>query len=108
MVTGERAEAPVPCSDVCFRLDQMTGNFKEAFDSTTMQRRVSTEQKKQKKKKKKQLSCANRVIKTIIITTHKSNNKDKGGGSYPSFFASTSALHCSKRRQTSRWPFIAE
>jgi hypothetical protein len=40
-----------------------------------------------------------RVIKRIIIIR---------GGNYLQFFASISALHCSKRRQTSRWPSEAE
>jgi hypothetical protein len=41
-----------------------------------------------------------RFIKTITIIIR--------GGNYPMAFASTSALHCSKRRATSRWPYIAE
>ena len=38
-------------------------------------------------------------MKTIIIIR---------GGNYLMSFASISALHCSKRRQTSRWPSKAE
>jgi hypothetical protein len=30
------------------------------------------------------------------------------GGNYPQSIASISALHCSKRRATSRWPFSAD
>jgi hypothetical protein len=41
-----------------------------------------------------------RFIKTIITIIR--------GGNYPLSFASISALHCSKRRQTSRWPFKAD
>jgi hypothetical protein len=37
MVRGGRAEAPVPRSDVSFRLDQNAGNFKLAFASRPMQ-----------------------------------------------------------------------
>jgi hypothetical protein len=40
-----------------------------------------------------------RFIKTITIIR---------GGNYPMSFASISALHCSKRRVTSRWPPIAD
>jgi hypothetical protein len=41
-----------------------------------------------------------RFIKTILII--------KRGGNYLQSFASTSALHCSKRRQTSRSPSEAD
>ena len=41
-----------------------------------------------------------RFIKTIIVIIR--------GGNYKLVFASISALHCSKRRQTSRWPLKAE
>ena len=37
MVRGGRAEAPGPRSDVSFRLDQKTANFKAATDSSAMQ-----------------------------------------------------------------------
>ena len=43
---GGGAEAPVPSSDVSFRLDQKTGNFKVAFVSRQMQWSVLTEEKK--------------------------------------------------------------
>ncbi len=61
MVKGERAEAPVLCRDVSFRLDQKTENFKVVpaiIKSSVMQRSVLTEEKQ-----KNQLgaSCANRV-----------------------------------------------
>ena len=46
MVRGGRAEAPVPRSDVSFRLDQKAGNFKVAFDSRQMQWSALTEEKK--------------------------------------------------------------
>jgi hypothetical protein len=89
MVRGGRAEAPGPRSDVSFRLDQKTGNFKAASHSRPMKWSLLPEEK-QKNKLAQQWF---RFIKTIIII---------GGGNYPSFFASISALHCSKRRQTSR------
>jgi hypothetical protein len=61
MVKGERAEAPVLCSDVSFRLDQKTENFKVVPAITTssaMQRSVLTEEKQ---KNQIGASCANRV-----------------------------------------------
>jgi len=45
MVRGGRAEAPVPRSDVSFRLDQKTGNVKVAIGSRPMQWSVLTEEK---------------------------------------------------------------
>ena len=48
MVRGERAEAPVLCSDVSFRLDQKTENFKVVpaiITSSVIQRSVLTEEK---------------------------------------------------------------
>jgi hypothetical protein len=41
-----------------------------------------------------------RFIETMMIITR--------GGNYLQAFASISGLHCSKRRQTSRWPWQAE
>jgi hypothetical protein len=46
MVRGGRAEAPAPGSDVSFRLDQKTGNFKAAFGSRENQWGPLTEKKK--------------------------------------------------------------
>ncbi len=63
MVRGGRAEAPVPRSDISFRLDQKTGNFKMAMGSRMMQWSVLTEEKQ-----KNQLAQTEfRFIKTIII-----------------------------------------
>jgi hypothetical protein len=63
MVRGGRAEAPVPRSDVSFRLHQKTGNFKAAMESRAMQWGVITEEKQ-----KNQLAQTEfRFIKTIII-----------------------------------------
>jgi hypothetical protein len=95
MVRGGRAEAPVPRSDVSFRLDQKTGNFKAASESRPMQWSALPEGKQKIELAQKEF----RFIKTIITTM---------GGNHFQFFASTSALHCSKRRETSRWPSIAE
>ena len=106
MVRGGRAEAPdqsinrrmgkILGSDVSFRLDQKTANIKVATRSSEMQWSVATEEKKQKN----QLAQTKfRFIKTITIIR---------GDDYPASFASTSALHCSKRRQISRSPFIAD
>ncbi len=98
MKDGERgrAEAPAPRSDVSFRLDQKTGNFKAAFGSRLMQWSDLTVEKQ----KNKLAQTEFRFIKTIIVIIR--------GGNYWSSFASISALHCSKRRVISRWPFQAE
>ena len=97
MVRGGRAEAPVPRSDVSFRLDQKTANFKAARISRGMQWSALTEEKEKNELAQKEF-C---FIKTIIIIIIR-------GGNYPMSFASISALHCSKRRQTSRWPSRAQ
>ena len=96
MVRGGRAEAPVPRSDVSFRLDQKMGNFKVVISSREMQWSVLTEEKQKNELAQSEF----RFIKTIIVIIR--------GGNYLSFFASISALHCSKRRQISRWPFIVD
>jgi hypothetical protein len=70
MVRGGRAEAPVPRSDVSFRLDQKTGNFKLAIVSRVMQWSVLTEEKQKNELAQKEF----RFIKTITIIR---------GGSYP-------------------------
>jgi hypothetical protein len=46
MVRGGRAEAPVRRSDVSFRLDQKTGNFKVAIFSRVKQWSALPEEKK--------------------------------------------------------------
>ena len=98
MVRGGRAEAPGPRSDVSFRLDQKTGDFKVAIGSRDMQWSLLTEEKQ-----KNQLAQTEfRFIKTITIIII------IRGGNYALVSASISALHCSKRRQTSRWPSEAE
>ncbi len=70
MVRGGRVEAPVPRSDVSFRLDQKTGNFKMAEVSRQNQWGVFTEGKQTNEFAQKEF----RFIKTIIITR---------GGNYP-------------------------
>ena len=68
MVRGGRAEAPLPSSDVSFRLYQKTANFKVAIESRPMQRSAFIE------KIKNQLAQTKfRFIKTTIID-------DKKGG----------------------------
>ena len=63
MVRGGRAKAPVPRSDVSFRLDQKTGNFEVAIESRVMQWSALTEEKQ-----KNEFSHAEfRFIKTIIM-----------------------------------------
>ncbi len=96
MVGGGRAEAHVPRSDVSFRLDQKTANFKVASDSRVMQWSALTEEKQKNELAQKEF----RFIKTIIVVIR--------GGNYLLSFAPISALHCSKRRVTSRWPCRAE
>ena len=86
------AEAPGPRSDVSFRLDQKTANFKAAKDSRPMQWSVLTEEKQLNQLAQTEF----RFIKIIIIIIR--------GGNYLLSFAFTSALHCSKRRATSTWP----
>jgi hypothetical protein len=96
MVRGGRAEAPVPHSDVSFRLDQNTANFNVAIESRPTQGSVCTEEKQKNELAQKHF----RFIKTIITMIR--------GGKYYWSFASISELHCSKRRKTSRWPSRAE
>ena len=67
MVRGGRAEALVARSDVSFRLDQKTGNFKVAIESRVNQWGVLTEEKQ-----KNQLAQTEfRFIKTITIIIKK-------------------------------------
>jgi hypothetical protein len=61
---GGKAEAPGPRSDISFRLDQKTANFKVAIGNRAMQWRVSTEEK-QKNELAQNDFC---FIKTITIT----------------------------------------
>jgi hypothetical protein len=99
MVRGGRAEALVPRSDVSFRLDQKTRNFKVAIESRVMQWSLLTEEKQK-----------NQLAQTEFRFIKNNNNK-KGGrvvGNYLQSFASTLALHCSKRRQTARWPLTID
>ncbi len=96
MVRGGRAEAPAPRSDVSFRLHQKTGSFKVATASRVKQWKALTDGKQKNELAQKEF----RFIKTIIIKIR--------GGNYWKHFAFTSALHCSKRRQTSRWPLKAD
>ncbi len=79
MVRGGRAEAPVPRSDVSFRLDQKTGDFKVAIASRVMQWSELTEGKQTNELAQKEF----RFIKTMIIIM---------GGNYVLSFASVSAL----------------
>ncbi len=87
MVRGGRAEAPFDCSDVSFRLDQKTGNFKVltvSTDSRVMQRGPLTEEKQKNELAKTEF----RFIRPIMII---------GGGNYFRSFASVSALHMTLR-----------
>ena len=90
MVRGGRAEAPDPRSDVSFRLDQKTGNFKVAMGSRANQWGLLTEGKRKNELANK---TEVRFEKTTIIIR---------GGNYSLSFASISALHSTKRRVTSR------
>jgi hypothetical protein len=63
MVRGGRAEAhAIPRSDVSFRLDQKTGNFKSAIGSRGMQWGALTEEKQKNQLSQKEFH----FIKTII------------------------------------------
>ncbi len=63
MVRGGRAEAP-SCSDVSFRLDQKTGNFKVAVRSSVNQwSEVAEEKQKNQLANKKEF----RFMKTIMV-----------------------------------------
>ncbi len=77
-------------------LQQKTANFKVAKISRVMQwSDFLTEGKQKIELAQKEF----RFIETIIIMR---------GGNYLPSFASISALHCSKRRVTSRWPREAD
>ena len=65
---GGRAEAHVSRSDVSFRLDQKTGNFKVAIGSRVMQWGFFTEGKQKNE-------LAQKEFRFIIIN----NNNNKGG-----------------------------
>jgi hypothetical protein len=68
MVRGGRAEEPAPRSDVSFRLDPKTANFKAVIASRLMQWSVLTEEKQK-----------NQLAQTERVSLHKNNNSDKGG-----------------------------
>ena len=101
MVRGGRAEAPVPRSDVSFRLHQKAGNFKAAPVSRPMQRSALPEAKQ-----KNQLAAYIFSLHKIIIIITGAIIITGGGNHVRLSFASISALHCSKRRVTSRWPLL--
>jgi hypothetical protein len=63
MVRGGRAEAHVPRSDVSFRLDQKTGNFKATTGSRLMQWGQLTEGNQKNELAQKEF----RFIKTITM-----------------------------------------
>ena len=65
MVRGGRAEAPASRSDVSFRLDQKTGNFKAASHSRPMKWSLSPEEKQKNELAQKEF----RFIKTARITS---------------------------------------
>ena len=69
MMRGGRAEAPGPRSDVSFRLDQKTGNFKVVIQSSLMQWSPLTEGKQKDELAQKEF----RFIK---------NNNNVRGGNY--------------------------
>ena len=77
-------------------LQQKTANFKLTIPSRPMQWSALTEGKQ----KNELAQTEFRFIKTIIVIIR--------GGNYYWFFASISALHCSKRRVISRWPLAAD
>ncbi len=100
MVRGGRAEAPVPRSDVSFRLDQKTANFNVAKVNREIQWSEFTEEKQKNQLSQTEFRFVKTITITIIIIVRAVN--------YSLVFAFTSALHCSKRRQISRWPLRAD
>ena len=89
MVRGGRAEAPGRRSDVSFRLDQKTGNFKAAIASRVMQWSALTEEKQ-----KNQLAQTEFPFNPIIKIC------DVVGSTYFVLFAFTFDLLSTKRRQS--------
>ncbi len=83
MVRGGRAEAQVLRSDVSFRLDQKTGNFKVAFRSRLMQWSPLTEgkqknelaQKEFRFKKGRQLPVVLRLYISVALQQKTANFK---------------------------------
>jgi hypothetical protein len=75
--------------NISVALEQKTANFKVANGSSVEQWSVLTEEKEMS-----QLAKTNWFLKK--------NNNNKGGGKYSWSFASTSALHCSRRREIFR------
>ncbi len=65
-MAGGRAEARGPRSDVSFRLDQKTGNFKVAFFSRPMQWSALTEGKQTNELAQKEFRFIKTIIKIII------------------------------------------
>jgi hypothetical protein len=80
---------------VSVALQQKTASFKVAIVSRPMQWSLLTEGKQNNQLAQTEVL----LIKTITII---------GGGNYSQHFASTTALHCSKRRQISRLPQRAD
>ena len=85
---------------ISIALQQKTANFKVALPSREIQWSVLTEEKQTNQLAQKEFRFI-KTIKTIIIIIIR-------GGNYLLLFASISALHCSKRRVTSRWPSKAD
>ncbi len=82
MVRGGRAEAPVPRSDVGFRLDQKTANFKVALRSRPVQCSRTTEQKQKNEfaqnyddNKGRQLPVGVRVYISVALQQKTANFK---------------------------------
>ncbi len=70
MVRGGRAESHVPRSDVSFRLDQKTANFKIASASRALQCSFSRPEEKQK----------HELAQKRVFLHKNNNNNNKGGG----------------------------
>ena len=78
-------------------LHQKAANFNVAKITRAMMQWSALTEEKQKNEL---AQTEFRFIKTIIVVIR--------GGNYLSSFAPISALHCSKRRVTSRWPLRAD
>ncbi len=76
-------------------LQQQTASFKVAFGSRKMQWSATTEQQR------------NESTCTYRVWLQKNTNNHQGKGNHSIAFASTSALHWSKSRDASSWPWTA-
>ncbi len=92
MVRGGRAEAPHPRSDVSFRLDQKTANFKAAMDSRDMKWSDSTEEKQRNKPEQTMIRAG--AITRIPLPPHQHCTGAKDGKLQGGLLSHTNAVEC--------------